>query len=113
MPVPVKSKAEITAQLNDKARQNLRNYHMTNGVRSLDGESLNQLIQQVKDYNQFDAENDPYGEHDFGYLTFNSEKYYFKIDYYAKGSNYQRGSEDPSNESITTRIITLMRADEY
>ena len=113
MPVPVKSKAEITAQLNDKARQDLRNYNLTNGVRSLDGQSLEKLIKLVKEFNQFDPENDPYGEHDFGSVEFEGVKYFFKIDYYAKGSNFQRGSEDPSDEAITTRILTLMRADEY
>ena len=113
MSTATKTKSEITAQLNVKARHNLTNYHMTNGVRSLDGQSLEKLIKLVKEFNQFDPENDPYGEHDFGSVEFEGVKYFFKIDYYAKGSNFQLGSEDPSNESITTRIITLMRADEY
>ena len=55
--------------------------------------------------------NDPHGEHDFGSFELAGETYFFKVDYYSP--DLQGGSEDPADPEKTTRVLTIMRADEY
>ncbi len=39
------------------------------------------------------------------------EKVFFKIDYY--DNKLELGSEDPADDSVTTRVMTVMFAHEY
>ena len=64
----------------------------------------------VASFRDFTADNDPYGEHDFGQLKVDGETYFFKIDYYADDS-MRFGAEDPAKECF--RLLTIMRSDEY
>jgi Protein of unknown function (DUF3768) len=59
----------------------------------------------------FRTGNDPYGERDFESFMVGERKCFFKIDYYAK-DDLQHGSEDPSDPTKTTRVLTLMLASE-
>ena len=68
-------------------------------------------LERVRQFDEFDADNDPHKEHDFGDFELDGEKYFFKIDYYSP--DMQGGSEDPSDPQKTTRVLTIMRADEY
>ena len=65
----------------------------------------------MRTFTEFNAENDPLGEHDFGTIELDGETYFFKIDYYSP--DMQGGSEDPSSPEQTVRVMTIMRADEY
>lgn len=100
-------------ELNDAFRNSLVGGHvmMTSGVRGLGSLGLPALINLVREYNQFSEGNDPYGEHDFGSIELNGAKYFWKIDYYDK--LLEQGSDDPADPDRTTRVLTLMRADEY
>ena len=69
------------------------------------------LLKKVKDFNDFTPDNNVYNENDFGKITHNNTDYFWKIDYY--DNNCELGSADPSNPDITTRVLTIMRADEY
>jgi hypothetical protein len=84
---------------------------ITSGVSSQNAQIKSQIIKAVQEYDKFTEDNDPYGEHDFGDFVVDGTKYFWKIDYY--DSKYSGGSEDPSDESITNRVLTIMRADEY
>ncbi len=59
----------------------------------------------------FTEDNDPYGEHDFGSIERNDEKYFWKVSYYDQ--NYEYGSEDPADTTLTRRVLTLMHSSEY
>lgn len=104
-------KTERIRQLNDAARKSLSGLVVTSGVRDLPLDFQMQLFRELKNYNNFNADNDPYNEHDFGTILHGGGKFFWKIDYYDTSLKYH--SEDASNPCITRRIITLMLAEEY
>lgn len=55
--------------------------------------------------------NDPYAEHDFGAIDIEGNRLFWKIDYYDLAREY--GSPDPSDPAVTSRVMTIMMADEY
>ena len=62
-------------------------------------------------FSAFTPENDPHGEHDFGSFALAGRKLFFKIDYF--DATMQFGSEDPADPAKTTRVLTIMLAEEY
>jgi hypothetical protein len=84
---------------------------MTAGVDALPLDTKARVVLAVQSFSNFTKENDPHGEHDFGTFEIETETYFFKIDYYAL--DLDGGSEDPADPSVTTRVLTIMRADEY
>jgi major membrane immunogen (membrane-anchored lipoprotein) len=68
-------------------------------------------MKKVRCFDDFNEDNDPYGEHDFGAVTVKDEKYFWKIDYYDKEADFH--SSDASREDLTRRVLTVTRADEY
>ena len=84
---------------------------MTQGVNALPLDTKARVILAVQSFDKFTADNDPHREHDFGSFEIEGETYFFKIDYYAL--DMIGGSEDPADPEKTTRVLTIMRADEY
>ena len=100
-------------QLNDTLRTSLAGGRIliTPGVQSLGPTRLARLLKGLAAYNDFSVDNDPYGEHDFGAINDAGDRFFWKIDYYDIAM--LAGSSDPANPAVTTRVLTLMRADEY
>jgi hypothetical protein len=84
---------------------------MTQGVAALSEHDRAQVLERVRNFDAFSSENDPHGEHDFGNFDVAGQTYFFKVDYYAP--DMEGGSEDPADPEKTTRVLTIMRADEY
>jgi hypothetical protein len=84
---------------------------MTQGVAELPIVEKARVLLRVQGFADFDAANDPHGEHDFGSFELAGETYFFKVDYYSP--DLKGGSEDPADPEKTTRVLTIMRADEY
>ena len=105
------------ASLNDAFRKcpfdrSLGKTYMTSGVSALGPLFVARALSAVAAFDKFPADNDPYGEHDFGSFNLDGEKLFWKIDYYSKADpNF--GSEDPSDPLKTTRVLTIMLAGEY
>jgi len=84
---------------------------LTAGVAALGPEAQREILAAVKRYDAFDADNDPYGEHDFGAVEIKVTRIVFKIDYYDR--DYLFASVDPSDENVTRRVMTIMLAEDY
>lgn len=109
---------EQIRKLNDNLRRNIfdplcpqGSIFLTAAVSALKHEDQIELLKEVCCFEDFNEDNDPYGEHDFGAIDFKGEKYFFKIDYYDR--NYQGHTQDASDPKLTNRVMTIMRADEY
>ena len=84
---------------------------LTNGVTSLPPRTSASVLEDVKTFHTFTKDNDPNAEHDFGSITIDDAKFFWKIDYY--DASFEFGSPDPSDPAITSRVLTIMCADEY
>ena len=84
---------------------------MTRGCFTLPMEKQLELIKLVQGFDKFTEDNDPYGQHDFGSVDMDDTKYFWKIDYY--DTEYKYGSPAANDPSVTRRILTIMRSDEY
>lgn len=84
---------------------------MSAGVAALSEADRAAVLEKVRTFRAFDNGNDPHREHDFASIEHNGERYFAKIDYYTP--DLSAGSEDPSDPAQTTRVMTIMRADEY
>ena len=99
--------------LNDQLRRKLPEGHavMTTGVAALGAEVVARIVKTIAVYDDFCHANDPYEEHDFGSFEADGHTIFFKIDYFDK--DLTAHSADPSDPSVTERVITIMLAEEY
>jgi hypothetical protein len=104
------AKTERIRALNDRFRQTMTGgrFMMTAGVSALGAERVARLVQSVRAFNTFSADNDPHGEHDFGAIDDNGERFFWKIDYYDLSMEFH--SEDAADASKTVRVLTVMLA---
>ena len=100
-------------ELNDAFRQTLTGgmVMMTARVIALGADMQAKVIEEVRAFSAFDADNDPWNEHDFGSFEMNGERFFFKLDYYDLTRAYL--STDPADPAVTERVMTIMLADEY
>ena len=102
-------------ELNDAFRKTmdhqLGKVLMTAGVDALPSDVKAMVVRRVATFSDFNADNDPHGEHDFGSFTLAGRKFFWKIDYYDSTMTY--GSDDPADPAKTTRVLTIMLAEEY
>lgn len=105
--------ADRIRNLNDRLRTHFIGGHVviTSGTQQLGQRFRIEAVLAVRRFATFDADTDPYGEHDFGEVTILGELVFWKIDYYDR--TLEAGSPDPSDPSVTTRVLTIMLAAEY
>ena len=104
---------ERIRELNDAFRSTFSGgkVMMTSGVHELPDCVKADALVKVATFSQFTSDNDPYGEHDFGFFELVDRTFYWKIDYYDERCEF--GSVDPADPEKTTRVLTLMLAAEY
>lgn len=114
------SRTARIAELNDQFRTTGSGgrIFLTRGVMCLPNYLMLQIIAAVRSFDAFTPDNDPHGEHDFGAVTIEGEKIFWKIDYYQPNMEGELDvdylhSEDPSDPEHTIRALTIMLAEEY
>ena len=107
------SAAERIRTLNDDFRRTFVGglVVITAGVEALPADERKSLLAKVRAFDAFSEDNDPHREHDFGAVDEGGVRYFWKIDYYDRATEF--GSPDPADPAVTTRVLTIMRADEY
>ena|SRR5436190_18230512 len=111
--LPRTDRAKRIADLNDAFRTSLEGGRViiTAGVAALDTDARIAVLKEVRAFTAFTSDNDPYGEHDFGSVSVSGHEFFWKIDYY--DPSLTRHSEDAANPSVTARVLTIMRTEEY
>ena len=104
---------ERIRELNDAFRRTFAGGKvvMTASVAALPEMVRANALLQVARFDDFTPDNDPHGEHDFGSFELCGRTFFFKVDYF--DANMEFGSEDPSDPDKTTRVLTLMLAEDY
>ena len=104
---------EAIRLLNDSFRRTFHGGRVctTNGITLLPEDTKIRILDRVRSFEDFNEDNDPHGEHDFGSFSIDGMTIFFKIDYYDQCC--QAGSEDPSDPEKTTRVLTILRAEEW
>jgi hypothetical protein len=107
------STAERIRALNDAFRRTFVGgaVMITAGVEAMPPEQRRVLLAKVRAFEAFTDDNDPHGEHDFGAVDEAGVRYFWKLEYYDRNTEF--GSPDPADPAVTTRVLTIMRADEY
>jgi hypothetical protein len=81
------------------------------GIIDLGGKRQMAILSAIAAFDGFDPGDDPYGEHDFGALTVEGERIFFKIDYLDRSLTGH--SPDPADPTVTARVLTIMLAEDY
>jgi hypothetical protein len=101
------------ARLNDAFRSTFEGGKvlMTTSVNALPAELRSAALVAVQAFTVFTKDNDPYEDHDWASFTLNAQRFFWTIDYFDETCTYR--SKDPCDEFVTTRVLTLMLAQEY
>jgi hypothetical protein len=84
---------------------------ITAGVEAMPVDQRRSLLQKVRAFDAFTEDNDPHGEHNFGAIDEGGVRCFWKIEYYDRAT--EMGSPDPADPAVTTRVLTVMLAEEY
>lgn len=84
---------------------------ITVGIQHLTKPSPAEVLRAVTAFDAFTTDNDPHGEHDCATLTVGGAMILWKIDYYDRDLRYH--SPDEANPDVTSRVLTVMLAEEY
>lgn len=117
-------KSKIIAAHNDAFRSNIGHpnfigpqipgrYVMTSNVSNLANNLHLEIVSKIREFSDFNEDNDPHGEHDCGQFQLEQTKQdiIWKIDYY--DVLYQHLSENPADLAKTRRVLTTMLSCEY
>ena len=77
-------------------------------IAELDQQRKARVLYAVREFNKFDADNDPHHEHDVAFFEVDGERYFFEVDLYEEPD-----VKSANGERVVTRVLTIMLAEEY
>jgi Protein of unknown function (DUF3768) len=84
---------------------------VTAGFKSLSAGRRHSILARIRAFGNFDEDNDPHCEHDFGLIEEGDVRCFWRIDYH--DTDMELMSPDPADPSVTTRVLRVMLAEEY
>jgi hypothetical protein len=81
---------------------------VTRGIDALGADGMCRILAAVAAFDTFTEDNDPWGEHDCAVLTVDGRRIIFKIDLYEEPE-----VKAPDGQPVRTRVLTIMRSDEW
>jgi Protein of unknown function (DUF3768) len=113
MTISTLSNAHTIRDLNDAFRRTFIGgaVVVTPGIEALSVAQRQTILTKIRSFDTFDVDNDPHGEHDFGAVEESEIRCFWKIDYYDRAMIAH--SADAADPSVTTRVLTIMLAEEY
>ncbi|TKD50270.1 DUF3768 domain-containing protein [Sphingomonas baiyangensis] len=112
--MPGATRRATIARLNDHLRFTGEGgwTYLSRGVAALPIVTKEAVIRAVRHFAEFTPDNDPHGEHDCAVLTVEGHRIVWKIDYHARNDDRQ-DAFDPTDPTVTKRVMTIMLAEEY
>jgi hypothetical protein len=113
MPATTLTKTDKIRDLNDSFRRTFIGgaVVITSGVEAMSDDQRQSILAKVRFFDTFTADNDPHGERDFGTVEESDIRCFWKIDYFDRAM--MAHSPEPADPSVTTRVLTIMLAEEY
>lgn len=85
--------------------------NLTAGLRAMGDEFVSAAMMAIREYDGFNSNNDPYGEHDIVFVVVHGQKVMGKIDYY--DNELKLHSPDKADPAVTKRVLSIMLGSEY
>ena len=100
------------AKLNDALRTSFKGGSIctTAGINALPEPVRLRIFDEVRRFDAFAPDNDPYGEHECGIVEVDDRCIFWRIDCY--DPTFSVGSDDPADPSVTGRMLTIMLLEE-
>jgi hypothetical protein len=101
------------ADMNDAFRQSLIGGQivLTAGIRALPRKMQAAIIEQLRSFEEFDADNDPFGYHNSGRFEHCGRTILWHID--LDGRGYYLNQPNPVNPAGHNFVLTIFLAEEY
>jgi hypothetical protein len=87
--------------------------HVTRSLMEAGDVFMAEAVKATGEFETFEPENDPEGWHDFGAVTIRGKTVFWKLDLYEAETDFRYGAEDPGNPDTTTRVLTIMMAQDW
>jgi hypothetical protein len=103
----------VAGLLNRRRKQVGGRFVLTVGILSKPGETVQAILQAIAEFNDFTADNDPWGEHDCGSVSVHDVDVLWKIDYYDLSllAHSSSGHHPSDDDHVGRGVLKCQRVD--